>query len=265
MVKFPKLRYQAKLNPIFFLLFLFSIVYAAIQLSSVPFWLGCYLIYFLTFFFGVGMGLHRLVAHEAAQIPKIIFYPSVFLGSLANVGTPINWFLGHNLHHKFADKAEDPILPTLKGFNHVLGAYSDGDQKEMTKILLLGARSPILNDRFLRSLNDHFYYYLLGTYFILFVVGGLPLLFMFIIGSLAALVATSFLTFWSHHPRLGFKRTMLPNHSVNMPGLFWLFFGEEIHNNHHAKPKSPTNSVVWWEIDPIGLFILLVKKQRVHE
>ncbi len=265
MVKLPKLRYQARLNPIFFLIFIFSVIYASAYFGSPSFWWSCYFVYFLTFFFGVGMGLHRLVAHEAAKIPKIIFYPSVFLGSLANVGTPINWYLGHNLHHKFADKPEDPILPTLKGLNHLLGAYGDGDQKELTKILLLGAHSPILHDRFLHSLNDYFYYYLLGTYLFLGFSCGVSFLLIFVIGSLAALVATSFLTYWSHCPGLGLKRTVLPNNSVNMPGLFWLFFGEEIHNNHHAKPKSPTNSVVWWEVDPIGFFILLVKRRRGHE
>lgn len=52
----------------------------------------------------------------------------------------------------------------------------------------------------------------------------------------------------------------MPNNSVNIYGVFLIFFGEEIHNNHHAHPKALSNSETISQIDIIGLILNLIKK-----
>jgi stearoyl-CoA desaturase (delta-9 desaturase) len=36
--------------------------------------------------------------------------------------------------------------------------------------------------------------------------------------------------------------------------------GDGWHNNHHANPGNWTTKEKWWEIDPCGWFIKLIKK-----
>jgi fatty-acid desaturase len=244
--------YQIRFNKYFSLVFIANLIFSLSQSYGPTFWLLAYLIYFLSFGLGVGMTLHRLISHEVAQVPKSILYFFSTLGSITQVGTPVNWLLGHNLHHKYADTSRDPILPDLFGTNHLLGKFIDVDQNEYTKMLLIKSRSPILTDRFLKSLNDYFYAYTFLIYFLVYFSFGLKGLNAFLVGNLGALMATSLLTYLSHVKNLGSQTHTMPNYSVNMYGLFLIFFGEEIHNNHHAHPKRISNSESLWQIDLIG-------------
>jgi stearoyl-CoA desaturase (delta-9 desaturase) len=38
--------------------------------------------------------------------------------------------------------------------------------------------------------------------------------------------------------------------------------GEGWHNNHHANPGNYSNKERWWEFDPSGIIIALIKKTR---
>ncbi len=206
------------------------------------------------------MTLHRVISHSAATLPRPLLYFFSLLGSVSQAGPPIKWLLGHNLHHKYADTDKDPILPTLKGLNHLLGQFIEVDEKEFTKILFSQAQSPVFKDRFLKSLNDHLYLYTVGLYALVFLIFGIKGLCAFLIGNLGALIATSLLTYLAHVKTLGTQHHDMPNSSVNMYGTFLIFFGEEIHNNHHARPKAISNSESPLQIDIVGLILNTVKK-----
>ena len=206
------------------------------------------------------MTLHRVISHSAAVLPEPVLYFFALLGSVTQSGPPVKWLLGHNLHHKHADTAKDPILPTLKGLNHMMGVFTAVDENEYTKILFTQAHSPVFKDRFLKSLNDYLYLYTFGIYTLVFAIFGMKGLSAFIIGNVGALVATSVITFLAHVKILGTQTHEMPNNSVNVYGTFLLFFGEEIHNNHHARPKAISNSEHFSQVDIVGLILNLVKK-----
>ncbi len=142
----------------------------------------------------------------------------------------------------------------------MLGQFTDVDETEYTKILFTQAHSPVFKDRFLKSLNDYLYLYTFGIYFFVFAVFGLKGLSAFIVGNIGALVATSVITYLAHVKTLGLQSHVMPNNSVNIYGLFFIFFGEEIHNNHHAHPKALSNSESFSQIDIIGLILNFIKK-----
>ena len=249
--------YDVRFNKYFSILFFCSLIYSMQQNYGLGFWLSVYLIYFLTFGLGVGMTLHRVISHSAVPLPKPFLYFFATLGSIAQVGTPINWLLGHNLHHKYADSDKDPILPYLRGANHLLGLFIPTDEKEYTRMLLVQARSPVFKDWFLKSLNDYLYQYTFGIYLLVYLIFG-PISFnAFLIGNLGALIATSLLTYFSHVKSLGTQHHEMSNNSVNIYGTFLIFFGEEIHNNHHAYPKRISNSQSATQVDPIGWVLRL--------
>lgn len=206
------------------------------------------------------MTLHRVISHSAAVLPKPILYFFAYLGSLSQSGPPVKWLLGHNLHHKYADTDKDPILPTLKGLNHMMGKFIDVDEKEFTKILFSQAQSPVFKDRYLKTLDDYLYLYTFATYAVICAVLGIEGLCAFIIGNIGALVATSVITFLAHVKFMGRQSHEMPNNSVNIYGTFLLFFGEEIHNNHHAHPKAISNSESPLQIDIVGFILNLAKK-----
>lgn len=254
------LAYNPKYNFIFTILFALFLGYAISARFGPQYWVTVYFIYFLSFALGVGITLHRVISHSSALIPRPILYFFALIGSVTQTGSPVKWLLGHNLHHKYADTDKDPILPTLKGLNHMLGQFTDVDEHEYTKILLSQAHSPVFNDRFLKSLNDYIYLYTIAIYLLMFVCFGIKGLSAFIIGNIGALVATSVITYLAHVKTLGARTHQMPNNSVNIYGTFLIFFGEEIHNNHHAHPKTISNSESFFQIDIVGLILNLIKK-----
>lgn len=149
------------------------------------------------------MTLHRVISHSAAVLPKPVLYFFALLGSLTQSGPPVKWLLGHNLHHRIRDTERDPILPNLKGLNHMLGHFTDVDETEYTKILFTQAHSPVFKDRFLKSLNDYLYLYTFGIYFFVLAVFGTKALAAFIIGNIGALVATSVITYIGPREKIG--------------------------------------------------------------
>ncbi|MCB0368075.1 MAG: fatty acid desaturase [Bdellovibrionales bacterium] len=246
------LKYNPRFNPIISIIFFLTLGISIFNHRDLSFWINCYIIYFISFALGVGMALHRIAAHDSTKLPKSILYFFSFIGSLAHVGTPKEWFLGHNIHHQFADTIKDPILPTLKGFNHILGIYQPISASVITRWLFNARNSSVMNDKFLLSLSNYFYLYLISTYLIVYLIFDLTGLQTFIIGNIGALIATSLLTHWSHVKQLGYRNFQESNQSSNLILLFPLFFGEELHNNHHARPKLFSNSIHWWEFDIIG-------------
>ena len=258
-MKIKILAFNQKYNFIFAILFLICLVFSLYQKYDIYFWISVYFVYFLSFGLGVGMTLHRVISHSAAKIPKPLLYFFAYLGSISQSGPPLKWLVGHNLHHQFADTPKDPILPTLKGLNHLLGQFNPVAESEFTKILLVNAQSPFFKDRFLKSLDDYHYFYTLITYLVCFVFFGIKGVCIFVLGNIGALAGTSIITYLAHVKKLGSSDHVMPNSSVNMYGLFLFFFGEEIHNNHHAHPKAISNSEQPLQVDIIGSILNLIK------
>lgn len=259
-------KYNHHLNVFFFVSFIGCVTTAVIQNQKGSFWFLSFLSYILFFFFGVAMTLHRVVAHDVQNFPKFLLYPFSLLGSLVHIGTPLEWYLGHNLHHQLADEPNDPILPNLKGFNYILGVYQPMATKDITTLLLKSGSSVVMKSSFLQSLSKYFYLYVAFIYGLVFAIFGLSGVLILNLGSVGTMIAVSFMSHWTHCESLGYVNFQLPNRSRNLVLTFPLFFGEQLHNNHHASPKKTSNRVGGWEVDLIGLcldfFLRVFSKER---
>jgi stearoyl-CoA desaturase (delta-9 desaturase) len=61
----------------------------------------------------------------------------------------------------------------------------------------------------------------------------------------------------------GRRRFEVDDHSTN---VFWLAlpsFGESWHHNHHAFPRAAVHGLKWWEIDPTGAVIRMMKRLKL--
>jgi fatty-acid desaturase len=58
----------------------------------------------------------------------------------------------------------------------------------------------------------------------------------------------------------GYRNFNTADDSKNNKWLFPAILGEAWHNNHHGNPLSLTTQTRWWEIDPAGYIIRIIKK-----
>ena len=95
----PKVDY----NLFFFFFYIASFILGLVVLS----WWQLIVAYFIFVFittFGIGFGLHRVIIHRAATVPKFAERLGAIAGTLANQGSPITWGTSHYLHHINSDK-----------------------------------------------------------------------------------------------------------------------------------------------------------------
>jgi stearoyl-CoA desaturase (Delta-9 desaturase) len=233
-----------------------------------------FLVMYLLSTIGITVGFHRLLTHRSFQTYKPVEYVFAALGSFAVEGPVIGWVADHRRHHAHADAEGDPHSPhghgdgfagTLHGLWHAhLGWLFDHPTAQ-------GAHKhapDLLEDRGMRILHKIFVPlvtlgllipFLLGWGLTGELAGGLTALFW------AGLVRV----FLVHHVTFsinsichffGRRRFATDDESTN---VFWLAipsFGESWHHNHHAFPRSALHGLRWWEVDPGGWVIRVMRR-----
>jgi stearoyl-CoA desaturase (delta-9 desaturase) len=223
---------------------------------------------------GITVGFHRLLTHRSFQTYKPVEYLFAALGSLAVEGPVIGWVSDHRRHHAHADAEGDPHSPhghgdgfagTLHGLWHAhLGWLFDHPTAEGA-----GKYAPdLLEDRGMRVIHK---------LFVPLVALGLVIPFLLGWGLTGELVGGLTALFWAglvriflvHHVTFsinsichffGRRRFATDDESTN---VFWLAipsFGESWHHNHHAFPRSALHGLRWWEVDPGGWVIRVMRR-----
>lgn len=249
------LSHRPTLGPLVFTIFLGGIAFALWQGPSY-WWAIAYLVHFFIFSFGVGYGLHRIVAHQAAESPQIVVRLSALVGALAQVGSPVSWRTVHILHHAYSDGELDPHLGSRLGWRLILG-YTIPPEKSSFVEVLLAARS--VRDPFLIFL--HKYYYLITVAYGLVCYGffGLNgLMYLAILPMGLSFLSLGLLNYFSHS-RFGYRNFETKDQSENIWWLWPLTFGENWHNNHHQKPREANFREARFEIDIIYFYFIVTK------
>jgi len=175
------------------------------------------------------------------------------------------WVAVHRKHHAFADREGDPHSPVVEGLGAILlnGLFfyqkAAGDKETLEKY---GKGTP--DD----WIERHVYSTRGRSAGVLLMLAIDTYLFGWLIG----LVAWSFMAIWvpimgniingiGH--ALGYRTFETRDHSHNIyPWGMWIV-GEELHNNHHADPRSAKFSASWWEIDIGWMYIRLLSALRL--
>jgi stearoyl-CoA desaturase (delta-9 desaturase) len=233
-----------------------------------------FLVMYLLSTIGITVGFHRLLTHRSFQTYKPVEYVFAALGSLAVEGPVIGWVADHRRHHAHADAEGDPHSPhghgdgfagTLHGLWHAhLGWLFDHPTAQ-------GASKytpDLLEDRGMRILHKMF---------VPLVMLGLAIPFLLGWGLTGELAGGLTALFWAglvrvflvHHVTFsinsichffGRRRFATDDESTN---VFWLAipsFGESWHHNHHAFPRSALHGLRWWEVDPGGWVIRVMRR-----
>jgi len=198
---------------------------------------------------GVTVGFHRYLTHAGFRAHPVVKVALLILGSMALVGTPLDFAGTHRRHHALSDRNGDPHSP-LDGFIHAHLGW------------LFQPRAMAYR-RYVRDLEADQTVAWIDRLFLVWIVLGL--LGPFLLGGWEGLLWGGMVRiFLTHHVTwsvnsvchtVGERPFQTKDRSRNEWLVGLLALGEGWHNNHHAFPRSALHGLHWWQLDLSGLLI----------
>jgi len=229
-------------------------------LLPLPLW-GYFLVTFLTIqvmFLGVTLYLHRDQSHGGLILHPLLRHAFRFWLWFSSGAITREWVAVHRCHHAHADQPGDPHSPSLFGLRRVL--------LEGAELYRAAARDPQVIERFGRGTPDdwlerrvysaHPFSGIVAFTAVLLLLFGVPGIIMFAVHMAAQpFFAAGVINGLGH--AVGYRSFEMPSTATNLLPWGVLLGGEELHNNHHAFPRSARFAVQPWELDIGWLWICL--------
>ena len=231
-------------------------------LLPLPLW-GYFLVTFLTIesmFLGITLYLHRDQSHGGLILHPALRHLFRFWLWFSSGAVTKEWVAVHRCHHAHADQPGDPHSPVLFGLRRVL--------LEGAELYRTAAADPQLLEKYGRGTPDdwlerHVYTGHAYAGIVLFAVAHVVLfgaagVVMFGVHMAAQpFFAAGVINGMGH--AVGYRSFEMPSTATNLVPWALLLGGEELHNNHHAFPRSARFAVQRWEIDIGWLWIRLFR------
>jgi stearoyl-CoA desaturase (delta-9 desaturase) len=202
--------------------------------------------------------LHRSLSHRSVEFSPLVAYPMrVWLWLTTGVVTK-EWVACHRQHHAYVDREGDPHSPVLTSLPAILfagWAYYRRAVRDQAMLERYGQGTPDdwLERHVFTKLSFLGVLVLLGVNFFLFGWWGLP---TWIAQVILMPVQGGIVNGIGH--ALGYRNYDIKDRSHNfLPFGLWLV-GEELHNNHHADPRSARFRRRWFEIDAGWIYIRML-------
>ena len=224
-------------------------------------WWGYALVTFVTIqtmFLGVTLYLHRDQSHGGLILHPALRHLFRFWLWFSSGAVTREWVAVHRKHHACADREGDPHSPVVFGLKRVLfegfELYREAGSDPQT-IRNYGRGTP--DD----WLERHVYGRHAAAGIALFVIGhlvlfGVPGIIMIAVHlSAQPFFAGGVINGLGH--AVGYRSFEMPSTATNLVPWALLLGGEELHNNHHAFPRSARFAAQRWEIDIGWLWIRL--------
>lgn len=210
--------------------------------------------------------LHRGATHGGVRYHPIAEHFMRFWLWLTTGVVTKEWVAVHRKHHAFSDREGDPHSPQEEGLFAILfgGLWFYREAAKDTEVLeKYGKGTP--DDWIERNLyTPH------NGWGILMML----VLDMLLFGPLVGFLVWSGMALWlpvfgqiinAIGHAMGYRNFGTKDHSHNIyPFGIWIV-GEELHNNHHADPRSAKFKAHWWEFDIGWFYIKLLAFFRLAE
>ncbi|TLY82181.1 MAG: acyl-CoA desaturase [Gammaproteobacteria bacterium] len=229
-------------------------------LLQLPLW-GYALVTFLTIqtmFLGVTLYLHRDQSHGGLILHRALRHVFRFWLWFSSGAVTRQWVAVHRRHHALADQQGDPHSPVVFGLRRVVfegyELYKDAARDPET-LRNYGRGTP--EDWIERHLySAHPFLGLVVFSAVHLLLFGVPAVVMLAVHLMAQpFFAGGVINGLGH--AVGYRSFEMPTTATNLVPWAVLLGGEELHNNHHAFPRSARFSVQRWEIDIGWLWIRL--------
>lgn len=214
---------------------------------------------------GTVVGLHRLLSHKSFKTSKFWEYTLSILSIFGTIGSTITWVSLHRLHHTTAEKPNDPHSPyigrgpgeTLKfnywqAFKSWVGIWGEVVHIPPRYVI------DLIHSPFHTFIHKNYFKIIFFTCVLLAIINPWLVLFVYIIPACGTLHATSVISVIAHIH--GYKPYKINDESRNTWIGSLITLGDGWHNTHHANPGKWYYREQWWELDPCGEFIKLIKK-----
>ena len=231
-------------------------------LVELPFW-GYFLVTFLTIetmFLGVTLYLHRDQSHGGLILHPLLRHLFRFWLWFSSGAVTKEWVAVHRCHHAHADQPGDPHSPVVFGVWTVLLKGAElyrAASRDAQLLRTYGRGTP--DDWLERNLYSR-YAFLGIVVFVLahLVLFGIPGVIMIAVHLAAQpFFAGGVINGLGH--AVGYRSFEMPARATNLVPWALLLGGEELHNNHHAFPRSARFAVQRWEVDIGWLWIRLFR------
>jgi len=223
-----------------------------------------YIMYVIFAPIGIACGMHRLLSHRAYKTSKFWERLLSIFSVYATVGSTIAWVAIHRFHHTNAEKPNDTHSPyigreskeTLKfsywqAFKSWIGIWNIKNIPPRYVI-------DLIHDPFHNFLHKNYFVIIILTASVLAAIDPWLMIFVYAIPACMSLHATSVISVVAHIH--GYKTHKINDESRNTWIGSLVTLGDGWHNNHHANPGAWTTKEKWWELDPCGWLIKLIKK-----
>lgn len=222
---------------------------------------------------GINIGFHRLLSHRSFSCPSWLERFFVLQGACCMMHTPAKFVAFHRMHHRYADKDDDPHTPRNSLlWGHVGWVVCESAEIVWADVYQQYAKD-VLSDRFHRRFEKRGL--LLWTYlfhaFAFFSLGfgigtllegtaaaGLQLGASWVVwGVFVRTVAVWHITWFvnSAAHTWGYRNYETRDNSRNNWLAAILSNGDGWHNNHHAVPRAADHGQRWFELDVAFLTI----------
>lgn len=207
----------------------------------------------------VTLYLHRSATHEGVLFHPVVSHVMRFWLWLTTGMNTKEWVAVHRKHHAFSDRDGDPHSPYVEGLAEIVFAgvfFYRTATKDREMVEKYGRGCP--EDWMERNVYSRVTFGGIGT---------MLLVDLFLFGPLLGFVVWAAMAMWipvfgnvingiGH--ALGYRNFDTKDESRNIIPLGLWIAGEELHNNHHADPKSAKFKARWYELDIGWVYIRLL-------
>lgn len=223
-----------------------------IEFSWTYFWLAV-IAFYLYSIIGVSMMLHRYYSHKSFKLYHAIKWLFTVFAVLSGRGSPIGWVYIHRIHHATSDTEKDPHSPHFDTFKFVGFRPVYDDKKKINYFIVKELLTPI------HIIIDKYYMLLIAVFLIiLFAVDYNLVFYIWALPVFTVSVSQIAFNYFAH--RYGYRNFETSDHSKNNIYLWPFILGDAWHNNHHSSAEKLSTKIKWWELDPLSIFIDLIKK-----
>jgi stearoyl-CoA desaturase (delta-9 desaturase) len=172
---------------------------------------------------------------------------------LAGRASPLGWVYVHRLHHAYSDTDKDPHSPKTIGFKLFGFKHIESKSGKMNVFLV---KDLMTKDQIF--IHDYYFAIILAWLTVVGLFGIDMLYFTWVLPVFIVQLSQNSFNYFAH--TVGYRNYETKDSSTNNIFLWPLIMGDAWHNNHHGNPLGTTTKEKWWEIDPAGGIIRIVKK-----
>jgi stearoyl-CoA desaturase (delta-9 desaturase) len=199
----------------------------------------------------IGLTLHRLLTHRTfttyAWLENVLSLITVY----STLGPTISWVALHRFHHANSDSEIDPHSPAQHGwFTAWTGIGWQIPNIPFTYVKDL-MRNPVH-----KFILNHYFKILFSTILLIIIIDPILVLFIYFLPSALAFHGVNAINVFGHTH--GYRNHNTKDYSTNNLIVHFLTW-DCLHNNHHNRPMNWTNKERWFEFDPLGWIIRIIR------